>query len=117
MPKIAALVVAAGRGQRAGGGWPKQYRDLAGRTMLRRSVEAFAQNPAVAMTQVVIGAADHEHYLAAVGGLALLPALAGGDTRQHSVLHGLMALTSEKPDFVLIHDAARPLVSAALIGR
>jgi 2-C-methyl-D-erythritol 4-phosphate cytidylyltransferase / 2-C-methyl-D-erythritol 2,4-cyclodiphosphate synthase len=117
MPKIAALIVAAGRGERAGGGLPKQYRSLAGKPMLRRSIEAFAHHPAIAMTQVVIGAADHEHYLAATQGLALLPVLAGGDTRQHSVLHGLMALTSEKPDFVLIHDAARPLVSAALIER
>jgi 2-C-methyl-D-erythritol 4-phosphate cytidylyltransferase/2-C-methyl-D-erythritol 2,4-cyclodiphosphate synthase len=69
------------------------------------------------MTQVVIGAADHDEYLRATCGLNLLPALGGADTRQHSVQHGLTALSAHKPDLVLIHDAARPLVSSALIGR
>jgi 2-C-methyl-D-erythritol 4-phosphate cytidylyltransferase / 2-C-methyl-D-erythritol 2,4-cyclodiphosphate synthase len=117
MPKIAALIVAAGRGERAGGSLPKQYRLLAGRPMLRRSAEAFTRHPAIALTQVVIGAGDHDSYMAATEGLTLLQPVAGAATRQHSVLHGLMALTAQKPDLVLIHDAARPLVSAALINR
>jgi 2-C-methyl-D-erythritol 4-phosphate cytidylyltransferase/2-C-methyl-D-erythritol 2,4-cyclodiphosphate synthase len=117
MPRIAALIVAAGKGERAGGGTPKQYRAIGGRPMLRRAIEAFAYHPAITMTAVVIGAADHEAYLAATAGLNLLLPVAGADTRQHSVQHGLTALGAQKPDFVLIHDAARPLVSAAMIDR
>jgi 2-C-methyl-D-erythritol 4-phosphate cytidylyltransferase/2-C-methyl-D-erythritol 2,4-cyclodiphosphate synthase len=117
LPGIAALIVAAGRGERAGGGVPKQYRPLLGVPMLRRSVELFAGRQDVTAVQVVIGAADQAHYAAAVAGLTLLPTLAGGHTRQHSVMHGLEALAPRKPDFVLIHDAARPLASQDLIGR
>jgi len=113
MPKIAALIVAAGRGERVGG-LPKQYQPLAGVPVLRRSIAAFAG--AADMIQVVIGTKDREHYAAATKGLNLLPTLAGGPSRQHSVFHGLQALTAHRPDFVLIHDAARPLVSPALIG-
>ncbi|MGH6872296.1 MAG: bifunctional 2-C-methyl-D-erythritol 4-phosphate cytidylyltransferase/2-C-methyl-D-erythritol 2,4-cyclodiphosphate synthase [Rhizomicrobium sp.] len=116
-PRIAALIVAAGRGERAGAGVPKQYRPLSGRPILRRAIDAFARHPAIAMTQIVIGAADHERYIAATQGLDLLAPVAGANTRQHSVLHGLMALTAKSPDLVLIHDAARPLVSTALIDR
>jgi len=111
---IAALIVAAGRGERAGGGVPKQYRDVGGRPMVRRSIEAFAHLPLV---QAVIGTDDHERYLAATEGLSLLPPVAGANTRQHSVQHGLTTLSAHKPDLVLIHDAARPLVSRALIDR
>ncbi|HTQ14017.1 MAG TPA: bifunctional 2-C-methyl-D-erythritol 4-phosphate cytidylyltransferase/2-C-methyl-D-erythritol 2,4-cyclodiphosphate synthase [Rhizomicrobium sp.] len=115
--RIAALIVAAGRGARAGAGVPKQYRPLAGRPVLRQAVEAFARHPAVAATQVVIGAGDHERYVAATAGIDLLPPVAGASTRQHSVLHGLTALSAQSPDLVLIHDAARPLASPALIDR
>jgi 2-C-methyl-D-erythritol 4-phosphate cytidylyltransferase / 2-C-methyl-D-erythritol 2,4-cyclodiphosphate synthase len=117
MPRIAALIVAAGKGERAGAGLPKQYRTIAGKPMLRRAAEAFTHHPAVAMTQVAIGAADHAFYVEATRDLNLLPPVAGADTRQHSVQHGLTALSAHKPDFVLIHDAARPLVSSALIDR
>jgi 2-C-methyl-D-erythritol 4-phosphate cytidylyltransferase/2-C-methyl-D-erythritol 2,4-cyclodiphosphate synthase len=117
MPRIAALIVAAGKGERAGSGTPKQYRMLGGQAMLRRAIAAFANHPAVTMTQVVIGPGDHDHYVAATGGLTLLSPVGGADTRQHSVQHGLTALSAHKPDFVLIHDAARPLVCAAVIDR
>jgi 2-C-methyl-D-erythritol 4-phosphate cytidylyltransferase/2-C-methyl-D-erythritol 2,4-cyclodiphosphate synthase len=117
MPRIAALIVAAGRGERAGAGLPKPYRPLLGRAMLRRSIEIFTSRDDVDLVQVVIGAADQELYRAATEGLPLLPTLAGGPTRQHSVMHGLEALATSKPDFVLIHDAARPLASPDLIGR
>ncbi len=116
-PKVAALIVAAGKGERAGAGVPKQYRPLAGVPMLRRSIAAFARHPAVTMVQAVIGEADHERYIAATEGFDLLLPVAGGNSRQHSVLHGLMALAAHRPDLVLIHDAARPLVSPALIDR
>jgi 2-C-methyl-D-erythritol 4-phosphate cytidylyltransferase/2-C-methyl-D-erythritol 2,4-cyclodiphosphate synthase len=117
MPRIAALIVAAGRGERAVSGVPKQYRPIGGTPMLRRAIEAFTAHPSITMTSVVIGAADHDAYLRATAGLKLLPPVAGAETRQHSVQHGLTALSAHKPDFVLIHDAARPLVSSAVIDR
>jgi 2-C-methyl-D-erythritol 4-phosphate cytidylyltransferase/2-C-methyl-D-erythritol 2,4-cyclodiphosphate synthase len=113
MPRIAVLIVAAGKGERAGGAVPKQYVPLLGKPMLRRTAEAFAG--AVDMIQVVIGLEDHAAYEQAMHGLDVLPTLAGGPTRQHSVMHGLEALAQLRPDFVLVHDAARPLVSRKLI--
>ena len=115
MPGVAVLIVAAGRGERAGGAVPKQYAPLLGKPMLRWTIEAFAHHPAVAMIQVVIGADDEALYAEATKGLDLLRPLAGGPSRQHSVMHGLEALAHHKPDAVLIQDAARPLVSAAAI--
>ncbi|MBV8975956.1 MAG: bifunctional 2-C-methyl-D-erythritol 4-phosphate cytidylyltransferase/2-C-methyl-D-erythritol 2,4-cyclodiphosphate synthase [Alphaproteobacteria bacterium] len=108
MPRIAALIVAAGRGERAGAGLPKQYVPLMGKPVLRWSVEAFAG--VADMIQVVIGADDAPRFAEALRDVAVLPPLAGGATRQHSVMHGLEALAHLKPDAVLIHDAARPLV-------
>ena len=113
MPRIATLIVAAGRGERAGGPVPKQYAPLLGKPMLRWTVEAFAGR--ADLIQVVIGANDQDAYGEAMRGMSVLPTLAGGATRQHSVMHGLEALAHLKPDFVLIHDAARPLVSRKLI--
>ena len=115
MPGTAVVIVAAGRGERAGGAVPKQYVPLLGKPMLRWTVEAFARHPGIDLIQVVIGANDEAAYSDAVRGLKVLPTLAGGPTRQHSVMHGLEVLAHHKPDHVLIHDAARPLVSAELI--
>jgi len=115
MPRIAVVIVAGGRGERVGGAIPKQYVSLLGKPMLRWTVEAFARHPAIDLVQVVIGVNDEAAYTDATRGLKLLPTLAGGATRQHSVMHGLEALAHHKPDLVLIHDAARPLVSAAII--
>ncbi|HEY2071918.1 MAG TPA: bifunctional 2-C-methyl-D-erythritol 4-phosphate cytidylyltransferase/2-C-methyl-D-erythritol 2,4-cyclodiphosphate synthase [Rhizomicrobium sp.] len=113
MTRIAALIVAAGRGERAGGALPKQYRPLAGRPILRRSAEAFAGH----LVQVVIGADQDAAYEATMAGFDALPPVTGGATRQESVRKGLEALAAHRPDLVLIHDAARPLVSRALTGR
>ncbi len=113
MPGTAVVIGAAGRGERAGGAVPKQYVPLLGRPVLRWTVEAFLG--AVDFVQVVIGPDDEAAYGEAVRGLDLLPALAGGATRQHSVMHGLEALAHRRPDRVLIHDAARPLVSRATV--
>jgi len=107
MPRIAVLIVAAGKGQRAGTGLPKQYERLAGKPMLRRTVEAF-DGLAV---QVVIGPGQDELAAAALEGLDLPAPVLGGATRQDSVRLGLEALAGQAPDFVLIHDAARPLIS------
>jgi 2-C-methyl-D-erythritol 4-phosphate cytidylyltransferase/2-C-methyl-D-erythritol 2,4-cyclodiphosphate synthase len=114
MARIAILIVAAGKGERAGGAVPKQYARLLGRPMLRRSVEAFAAWPD-AIIQVMIGAGQEELYRDTMAGLALLPPAPGGLTRQESVRLGLEALERDAPDYVLIHDAARPLVSRTLI--
>ena len=115
MPGTAVVIVAAGKGERVGGALPKQYVPLLGKPMLRWTIEAFARHPSIDFIQVVIGANDEAAYADAVRGLKVLPTLAGGPTRQHSVMHGLEALAHHKPDHVLIHDAARPLVSSAIV--
>jgi len=112
---VHALIVAGGRGVRAGGGLPKQYRRLGGMPVLRRSVLAFLRHPRVDSVRVVIHPDDRDLYQAAVGGLGLPPPIPGGATRRHSVAAGLAAI--EGPATMLIHDAARPLVPAALIDR
>ncbi|MEP0707339.1 MAG: bifunctional 2-C-methyl-D-erythritol 4-phosphate cytidylyltransferase/2-C-methyl-D-erythritol 2,4-cyclodiphosphate synthase [Parvibaculum sp.] len=116
--KVAALIVAAGRGSRAGPGAPKQYRPLAGEPVLRRTLAAFATHPGISAILAVIHSDDEEAYRKAAGGLPKLCAPAfGGETRQASVLAGLEALArSDPPDLVLIHDGARPFVSARIIS-
>lgn len=114
-PLCAALIVAAGHGVRAGEGLPKQYRDLGGRPVLRRSAEAFAGHPAIGRVQVVIGPEHRQLYDAAMQGLDLPAPVDGGETRQESVRLGLETLASARPSLVLIHDAARPMVSAETI--
>jgi 2-C-methyl-D-erythritol 4-phosphate cytidylyltransferase/2-C-methyl-D-erythritol 2,4-cyclodiphosphate synthase len=113
--KVAAIIVAGGSGTRAGAGPAKQFRRLAGRTVLERSLELFTDHPAIFAVQPVLPADagvqignPRTHCLAAV---------AGGSTRQLSVRAGLAALSSSPPDCVLIHDAARPLASRALVDR
>lgn len=111
--KVAAVLVAAGSGERLGYGMPKALVSLAGRTILDRAVEAFAAHPDIAEL-VIVGPA------AAIGQIAdTVPArcavVAGGDTRTESVRRGL-AILGERPEFVLVHDAARPLVPARLIS-
>jgi len=115
-----ALVVAGGRGLRFGGDVPKQYRDLAGRAVIARSLAAFAGFDGIAAIRPVIDPSHQPLYDAAVAGLdlaGLLPPVAGGASRQESVRLGLESLESLAPDTVLIHDAARPLVDRGLIGR
>ena len=122
MTNIAALIVAAGRGSRYGGDGPKQYEMLAGRTLLRHAVEAFADAGQAGVICCAIHADDAALYRTATEGLdcaALLPPVIGGATRQASVRNGLEALATADmpPDLVLIHDAARPLLPPAVIGR
>lgn len=108
MPKIAVLIVAAGKGERAGAALPKQYVPLLGRPILRWTLEAFQGYGAT--IQVMIGQGQQALYEQAVAGLSLNPPAEGGTTRQESVRLGLEKLAESSPDFVLIHDAARPLV-------
>ena len=112
---IAVVVVAAGTGERVGGG-PKQYRMLVGKPVLARTIEAFARRPDVTWVQVVLHR-DHAAQFAALGLISpkILPPVAGASTRQGSVLAGLEALAPRNPDLVLIQDAARPLVDDAVI--
>jgi 2-C-methyl-D-erythritol 4-phosphate cytidylyltransferase/2-C-methyl-D-erythritol 2,4-cyclodiphosphate synthase len=115
--RTVALVVAAGRGERFGAGTPKQYADLGGKPVLRRAVEAFARHPRVDGVKVAIGADDRAAYARAVAGLDLLEPVVGGGSRQETVRRGLESLAELAPARVLVHDAARPLVSAAVIER
>jgi 2-C-methyl-D-erythritol 4-phosphate cytidylyltransferase/2-C-methyl-D-erythritol 2,4-cyclodiphosphate synthase len=110
MSTCTALIVAAGRGSRFGGPLPKQYTLLAGKPVLRHTLEAYRSAPAINRLRVVIAPGDEIHYQAAVEGLDLPAAVLGGASRQQSVLNGLEALAGEAPDFVAVHDAARPFV-------
>ena len=92
MAETVALIVAAGRGERAGGGIPKQYRMLAGKPVLRWTIEAFRGHPQVDAVQAVIHGDDRENYEEAAAGLGLVPPIVGGATRADSVRNGLNAL-------------------------
>ncbi len=114
---IGVIIVAAGRGSRLGGGVPKQFADLGGRSMLRRSVEAFDGRGDVACLVVVLPAELLEEGKASIGATALAcRVVAGGSRRQDSVRLGLAAMP-DGVDLVLVHDAARPFVERAVIDR
>lgn len=116
--RVAAVVVAAGRGERAGGGLPKQYRPLGAESVLRRSLRLFATHPEVEAVQPVIDPAHAADYRTAADGIQrLLAPISGGPTRQSSVRAGLEALANDPPRVVLVHDAARPLASPRLLDR
>jgi 2-C-methyl-D-erythritol 4-phosphate cytidylyltransferase/2-C-methyl-D-erythritol 2,4-cyclodiphosphate synthase len=115
--RTAAILVAAGRGLRAGAGGPKQYRVIGGQTVIFRAMEPFSRHPDVFTVQPVVNPDDTALFNEATTGLRHRPPTHGGATRQASVRAGLEALASEKPDIVLIHDAARPFVTQALISR
>jgi 2-C-methyl-D-erythritol 4-phosphate cytidylyltransferase / 2-C-methyl-D-erythritol 2,4-cyclodiphosphate synthase len=117
--KTAALIVAAGRGTRAGAATPKQYAMPGGVSILARTVGVFIGYPEVDLVAVVIGPDDRALYDASIpsGHPKLTPPATGGDTRQRSVLNGLRALVPLAPDRVLIHDGVRPFVTAETIER
>ena len=118
-----ALIVAAGRGNRAGQGKPKQYRDMpdgSSGSVLARSIAAFADNEAISRVCVAIHNDDVKLYDKLISNCNYSDKLFyvfGGDDRQASVLNGLNALADRQPQRVFIHDAARPFVSKALIAR
>jgi 2-C-methyl-D-erythritol 4-phosphate cytidylyltransferase/2-C-methyl-D-erythritol 2,4-cyclodiphosphate synthase len=109
--------VAAGQGLRAGGEIPKQFRRIAGETLLERALSAFAEAPDVTFVQPVIRPDDVDLVRRLTSGMNVLEPVAGGATRQASVRAGLEALVACTPDIVLVHDAARPFASASLITR
>lgn len=117
---IAAVIVAAGRGERAGASaeGPKQYRRIAGTAVLARTLGVFIRHPSIARIVVVIHRDDDALFAAAVGELPVhVITVHGGATRQQSTLLGLRALAGTAPDVVLIHDGVRPFVDGATIDR
>lgn len=117
MDTTVALIVAAGRGRRLPGDRPKQYRQLAGNPVLRWSVRAFLDHPAVDRVQIVFNRQDAALYREALADFDLPSPVEGGETRQDSVRNGLAAISEFTPAKVLIHDGARPIVPSGLIGR
>jgi len=117
MTNSIALIVAAGAGTRLGGEVPKQYLPLGGRAVLRHSVETFLRHPAISGVRAVISPEHRALYDNAVAGLSILPPVAGGASRQDSVRNGLESLAELQPDRVLIHDAARPFLTAEIVDR
>ena len=112
---VAAIVVAAGQGLRAGQGVPKQFALWRGKPLVRHSVEALAAL-GIAPVAVVIPEGAAAMAEEALTGLDTLTVI-GGTTRQQSVRLGLEALVACAPDIVLIHDAARPAITPVVIGR
>jgi 2-C-methyl-D-erythritol 4-phosphate cytidylyltransferase/2-C-methyl-D-erythritol 2,4-cyclodiphosphate synthase len=115
-PEVAALVVAAGQGLRAGQPLPKQFANWRGKPVLRHSVEALLA-AGVSPVLVVIPQGAEEIAASCLIGLDGIGFVTGGETRQDSVRAGLEALESDAPELVLIHDAARPVLPLAVIER
>lgn len=115
MKKNASIIVAAGKGERMGGLVPKPYNSASGIAPLLSAARTLAPYGPL---QVVIGASHRAHYKAAIAAGSDLPFLSpveGGKTRAASVLAGLKALASYAPDFVLIHDGARPFIPRSCV--
>ncbi len=109
--KTAVVIVAAGSGTRFGGELPKQYCDLAGQSVLRRTARAFFEHPEIGQVMIVIAKNSKQQFENAMD--TSCPAhVSGGASRTQSVQAGLAALEQTKPDLVLIHDGARPLVGS-----
>lgn len=117
MTRAVAVVVAAGRGIRAGGDLPKQYRVVAGIPVIRRSLEMLLRQAEVSAVQPVIHPDDEDLFRRTAGALDVREAVWGGATRQESVRAGLEAIAALRPEIVLIHDAVRPFASPALVSR
>jgi 2-C-methyl-D-erythritol 4-phosphate cytidylyltransferase / 2-C-methyl-D-erythritol 2,4-cyclodiphosphate synthase len=115
-PRIIALIVAAGSGSRSGGEIPKQFRLVRGQPMLRHSYAALAAHPEIDGVVVAIAQGQEPDAQAALAGLSPPILISGGATRRASVLKSLEAIAAaDVADFVLIHDAARPFLSARII--
>lgn len=117
--RIAVIILAAGRGARAGDACgPKQYCSIGGMSVLERAIKPFADNAEIGQLAVVYNRDDQalcETALVRFGKGVMM--IAGGETRQASTLNGLAALADHPPQFVMIHDAARPFVDDILIQR
>jgi 2-C-methyl-D-erythritol 4-phosphate cytidylyltransferase/2-C-methyl-D-erythritol 2,4-cyclodiphosphate synthase len=114
--KTIALLVAAGKSERMGGDFPKQYMPIAGVPLLRHTINLFLSHPQIDGVRVVIRREHHMLYRSAIEGLVLFPMVVGGEKRHDSVRLGLESLAHRDPQYVLVHDVARPLVSHKLIS-
>jgi 2-C-methyl-D-erythritol 4-phosphate cytidylyltransferase len=120
MPENFALLPAAGVGTRMAVDQPKQYLDIAGRPMIWHTIRAFERHPAIARVYVAIAPEDGYWNGYDWGGFGKLRVLrCGGDTRAATVRNSLQAIAGEvaADDWILVHDAARPCISAALLDR
>jgi 2-C-methyl-D-erythritol 4-phosphate cytidylyltransferase / 2-C-methyl-D-erythritol 2,4-cyclodiphosphate synthase len=111
---VTALIVAAGKGERLGGGLPKQFRLLGGKPMVRRAVESLIQHPSVDAVRVVTGEGQEALAVKALDGLDVGPVIQGGAERADSVRAGLAEIGGEA---ILVHDAARPFCPRQVIDR
>jgi 2-C-methyl-D-erythritol 4-phosphate cytidylyltransferase / 2-C-methyl-D-erythritol 2,4-cyclodiphosphate synthase len=114
---VAAIIVAAGKGERARSGVPKQFTLLGGKTLLAHSVDAFLSNPHISSVHVVIGEGQKDLASSALKGRVVGSIVMGGKERQDSVRAGLEAARQSGADRVLIHDAARPFLSHEIIDK
>lgn len=116
-----ALVPAAGSGSRMGGAIPKQYLPLAGKPLIWHALRTLCSVPAIDSVWVVLAPDDADWDAAAMGDLGpkLAVTRSGGATRADSVANGLRAMAAARPavadDWVLVHDAARPCLTAGLV--
>jgi len=118
-PRCWALIPCAGTGSRAGAAGPKQYQPLAGQPMVMHTLAAFAEVPRIDQTLVVVSPQDTFFQSPQVQNASFIVANCGGSTRAGSVFNGLNALLDEGAvahDWVLVHDAARCLITPELIN-
>ncbi len=115
MSKVVGLIVAAGKGERAGGGVPKQFRTIAGKALVAHAYDRLLAHPSVSGVIIVVAAGQEEMLAEALRGHKPLGIVQGGATRRESVRAGLNAI--DDADIVLIHDAARPFVPLAVTDR
>jgi 2-C-methyl-D-erythritol 4-phosphate cytidylyltransferase len=119
-PRCWALIPCAGTGSRAGAAGPKQYQVLVGKPMVMHTLAAFGDVPRIDETLVVVSPDDDFFQTPEAENASFLIAACGGSTRATSVFNGLNALLSEGAvahDWVLVHDAARCLVTPAQINQ
>ena len=116
-PLFHVLVPAAGTGSRAGGALPKQYQTIHGKTVLRHTLDALLSCEGIQSLRVIIDPEWITAYQEAVQGLDIGPFIEGSKTRKQSIFNGINEISHLKDeDIVLVHDAARPFVSAACIS-
>jgi len=112
-----ALVLAGGQGTRAGVGLPKQYRNLAGKPLLRWSLETLCRHQKIDHVKVVIRPNDEPLYRDVTAGLQLMEPVYGGETRYQSARNGVQSLKELAPGIILIHDGARPFITPTLLDQ
>jgi|TARA_B110000238_G_C16102637_1_gene428908 2-C-methyl-D-erythritol 4-phosphate cytidylyltransferase len=119
MPKCWAVIPAAGIGQRVGSKIPKQYLQIAGKTILEHSITPLIDNNRIAGVTVVLHPQDTHFADIRMGASDKIRTVIGGATRAHSVLNALKSFETQlaKDDFVLVHDAARPCLTSDDLNR